>query len=244
MVFMQNLVKIGFIDSGIGGLNILNACKKEIKNAEFIYFGDNKNTPYGNKSYNFLKKRLDYMLKTLINLGANNIVIACNTLSVFLDEYCLDNYTQNFIFTRPILPKNYKNPTLVSTPITANSKFVKNLYKNKNVLPLPFLAKEIEDNIFNIERVNFKKDLLGLTVNTDSIVLGCTHYLFLKEEIKKHTNLPVISNEEEVSKNLKSVLLKQNLITENKNDLTENSKLIFIGENRSYNKKVFNVFFN
>lgn len=241
---MQTLNKIGFIDSGIGGLNVLNACANQVKNAKLIYLGDNKNTPYGNKNYSFLKKRLDYMLKTLIDLEVKTVVIACNTLSVYLGENCLNNYDLNFIKTTPFLPKNYKNPTLIATPITANSEFVKNLYKKGSVLPLPFLAKEIEDNIFNLTNVKLQKDLKGLPKNTDSIVLGCTHYLFVKSEIEKLSNLPVLSNADIVSKNLCNFLKGQKLDCLNNLENDNKNEIEFIGNSALYNKKVYQTFFS
>ena len=67
---MEGLFNVAFFDSGIGGLNILNACKNKLKNQDFIYLGDNKNTPYGSKSLDFLKNRTDYafnIFKSLFN---------------------------------------------------------------------------------------------------------------------------------------------------------------------------------
>ena len=242
---MKNFCSVGVFDSGIGGLNVLNACQKAVNNVNFVYFGDNKNAPYGNKDLAYLKKRANYIVNIFRKYKISNVVIACNTLSVSLGDYLIKtNKDINFVLTLPIRPSEFKNPILLSTPLTSKSDYVKNLYLKNEVVPLPFLAREIEDNIFNFKNINIKNDLKGIPKNADCVVLGCTHYLYLKKVIKSLVNMPVVSGIYDVADNLKNLLLRENYNIENSSLKKINlNNIIFIGESANYNKKVYNSFF-
>ena len=73
-------MKIGFFDSGLGGLTVLKeVLKNDELNEEIYYLGDTKNTPYGTKEESFVKEVIEDNINYLINIGCNPIVIACNT---------------------------------------------------------------------------------------------------------------------------------------------------------------------
>ena len=72
-------MKIGFFDSGLGGITVLNEALKENIKAEYIYLADNKNTPYGIKDKNEVKKYIFQNIEFLVKNGCEIIVIACNT---------------------------------------------------------------------------------------------------------------------------------------------------------------------
>lgn len=73
--------KIGFLDSGIGGVTVLRECIKLLDDFSYIYYSDSINNPYGDKDKNELIKIIDNIVVELIDRGCYVIVIACNTAS-------------------------------------------------------------------------------------------------------------------------------------------------------------------
>lgn len=190
--------KIGVFDSGIGGLNILEKLKELMPNEEFIYYKDTKNCPYGSKSDEELLTITANIVENLINQGAYIIVIACNTATTKCISKLREIYPEIiFIGTEPAIKtaceKNYKNILVLGTPNTIKSKSVNNLIKNNKqdfqniyLVPCEGLANAIENK--NDKQI---KELLNKYLkqykdkNIDAVVLGCTHYNFIKNEIKR-----------------------------------------------------------
>ena len=221
---------IGVFDSGVGGLTVLNELVKALPNENFVYLGDNENTPYGTKTkkelYNLLLKNLSCLKRYDVKV----LVIACNTLSVnLIDEIKDEINIPIFGVYPPIEEVLHKKTLLLSTERTAE------IYKNiKGVKVFSSnLAKDIENNIFNLSRIN-----LGLYFNNvkgekfDQIILGCTHYVFLENQIKKFFNTKVISGNKTTAKRV-----KRYLFTNNRFSKCKNSGVFFIGD--SYMKNMF-----
>lgn len=168
-------------DSGVGGINIFAALIKRFLSAEFYYLSDGENCPYGNKSLNELKElSLNMLLKYHVN-DYDGVVIACNTLSTNLLNYFKSNLRVPVFGVFP--PNDLEGKTLLlSTPATAKSRCVQALEKKYEVQALPNLAGEIEDNIFRLEKVVVPPLFKG---DVDNVILGCTHYIFLKDKFQK-----------------------------------------------------------
>ena len=135
---------VAIIDSGIGGISILNQMIKHNISKNYIYFADNLNMPYGNKSKEFVKNRILEIVNYLqTEFNVKYIVLACNTASTCMDGVKLNNlYVLDF----------NKYETYLTTKLTA-----KNL-KGYNVIACSKLAKQIEKYILkwlNIKNVNF-----------------------------------------------------------------------------------------
>ena len=92
---------IGVFDSGIGGLNVLNRLAKKFKSENFIYLGDNKNAPYGNKTLNEIKELTVSSIDKLLSYNVKAVVIACNTVSTNLYGYLKTKYDIPIIPTVP-----------------------------------------------------------------------------------------------------------------------------------------------
>ena len=169
---------IAVIDSGIGGLTVLKRLRNDFKGFNFVYYGDNENVPYGNKTINELKDRLENILNDLSSYNPDCLVVACNTLSVTFENDLL-KYEIPVVLTLP--PYNKQGDYLLCTPNTSNSGYVKKNFGG-NVLPLPMLASEIERNVLNLSNVRVDYDLKGVPNYAKRLVLGCTHYLYLEEK--------------------------------------------------------------
>ena len=95
-------MKIGFFDSGLGGLTVLKeAIENEKLNEEIYYLGDTKNTPYGTKDENYVKEIIEDNIDYLVSIGCNPIVIACNTATSLSIKYLsiLSGFSKNCFVT-------------------------------------------------------------------------------------------------------------------------------------------------
>ncbi|MBR6737640.1 MAG: aspartate/glutamate racemase family protein [Clostridia bacterium] len=221
---------IGVIDSGIGGLNVLKKLTIDFKNESFIYLGDNGNAPYGNKSKDYLFKRLKLLLECLNEKNVKCVVVACNTLSTTF-KWFLEEYKVPTVLTIPKYER--EGDYLLCTPLTAKSKCVKDNF-NDSVLPLPMLAGEIERHLFEPEKIMIHKDLKGVPSSAKRLVLGCTHYLYLEEKIKEVSRLETENGLTYISNELKSVLTKNCL-----ENTSGKQSLTFLGDHKNYNEKVY-----
>lgn len=190
--------KIGVFDSGIGGLNILEELKKLLPNEDFLYFGDSDNCPYGTKSQEDLMKIVSRIVDYFRDNDCKLIVIACNTATTRCMKSLREMYPDMiFVGTVPAVKMacdNKCHDTLVlATEGTIASERVHELiYDNKNddqeiyLVACNGLAEAIEDKnneLIDSILYNTLKEYLDYSI--DSIVLGCTHYPWAKENISK-----------------------------------------------------------
>ena len=235
---MKNLLNskmpIGVYDSGIGGISVLYKATKFLPNENFIYLGDNGNNPYGNKRVSELKVLAKNNIDILLTKNVKAIVIACNTLSCSIFDYVKSICPVPVIATLPINISSGYNATLMATPNTINSSYVKQNFNGVSLLPLPFLAKEIETNVFDKSKINLRFDLRGVKEGTNLIILGCTHYLFVKNEIERLSGVKTVDTLDHTLKNLQQTLENNHLLNEN------GGKVTFIGEYKRYNLRVYN----
>ncbi|MCX8661389.1 glutamate racemase [Gilliamella sp. B2889] len=201
----MNIVKktptVLVFDSGIGGLSIYNEIYNKIPYLRYIYAFDNEMFPYGDKSSEFLIKRVSHIIDTIIESYSIDLaVIACNTASTI----CLPSLRSKFSFPivgvvpaiKPasMITKN-KCIGLLATKATIQRAYTSNLIKefapdcNVKLLGLSELAYIAENKLQGIavdmqQLEMLMQPWLNLPVIPDTIVLGCTHYPFIKDELK------------------------------------------------------------
>ncbi len=189
----MNRAYIAVLDSGVGGLSVLTELIKKFPNRQFLYLGDNGNAPYGRKSRRELLSLAIKNVNVLKEYNVEAIVLGCNTLSVNLISDIKDYSGLPVFGVFPPVEKYLsegKKVLLLATERTAEKyRGVKNLH----TVGLKNLVKDIENNLFNLSAVNFEKNLLesvGEFVDKkgyyDTVILGCTHYVFLKNKISDH----------------------------------------------------------
>ena len=213
--------KIGVFDSGIGGYSVLEKLKELMPDKEYIYYKDSDNLPYGNKSDEELFRIGKNIVSYLVNEGCTLIVIACNTMTTKCITK-LRNTFKNIIFvgTEPAIKvacdNNYKNILVMATPATVKSKAVSKLIDNNKksfqkiyLAPCDGLARAVEDND-KIKIKNILEKVLNKykNMNIDCIVLGCTHYTFIKKEIKEIIKADLVDGSLGVAKQVKRKLEK------------------------------------
>ena len=184
-------MKIGVFDSGIGGLTVLKRLIHKYPNNEYIYYGDTKNIPYGDKTIEELKALASNIVEFLISKNVDMIVIACGTVSSNLLDYLKEKYSVKIVdIISPVI--NYLNNSeyekigVIATNATINSKvFSKSLNKDIKEVACPMFVPIIESNNLSELENSFNTYLNDLK-DRDIIVLGCTHYPIIKDEISDY----------------------------------------------------------
>ena len=225
---------IAILDSGIGGFSVLAEAARLLKSERFLYFGDNKNAPYGSKTtgelYSLFKKNLDAVLK--YNIKA--VVVGCNTLSVSVLPLAFPTLKTPIFGVYPPVGKKCGKTFLFATPVTCS------YYKTENItlFPLPDLAADIEKNKMNLRAVDIKKHLgeNTLSARPDTVILGCTHYFFVKKQFIDHfCPRRIVSGERETAKALAKFARTNGLGVKDKEFTVD-----FVGENAEENFNFYN----
>ncbi len=254
-------MKIGFFDSGLGGLTVLKeSIINENLKGEIYYLGDNKNTPYGIKDEEFVKKIIEENINTLMDYGCNPIVIACNTATSLSIKYLREKYNKIvFIGTEPAVKvaadnHMHKKILVLATSITVKQEKLLNLIDKLNIkdcvelLPADKLVEFAEDincNKLGKEINNYIESLLiNYNLNEYShIVLGCTHFpLFydnFKEVIAKlypNCNISIVDGAKGISLNLIKNIKEMNNEKSTQDDV--NIHIIYTKESETFKIRV------
>lgn len=186
-------MKIGIFDSGIGGLNVLNALKKTYPNIDYIYYGDTKNVPYGNKSkeeiYELSKKIIEFLISQNVDL----IIIACGTISSncyneLKKHYDIPIYDIISPTIDYINNSNIKSLGVIGTYRTITSGiFESNLNIETTSIACIDFVPLIENKETNKDLImNSIQKYFNVFKNIDALVLGCTHYPYLINYFKEY----------------------------------------------------------
>ena len=226
-------MKIGIFDSGLGGLIITRAISKMMPEYDYVYLGDTKRVPYGNKSHEAVfecsKEAIDYLFR---KENCALVIIACNTASARALRQIQKEY----------IPNNFKDQKVLGVLIPAAE--VAAIYKRVGVLatlgtvasdawaieiqkindkvkvfqnPAPMLVPLTEEGENTLAQPFLLKYLKPfMKKNLDALVLGCTHYPILKKEIRKimGEKVKVISQDEIIPAKLKEYLTRHTAISE------------------------------
>lgn len=193
-IYAQNL-PIGVFDSGIGGLTIVRAINALLPAENIIFLADQANLPYGEKSEDEIMRLTQAAVPTLIAEGAKVVVIACNSASLAIIERLRERYPGTpFVGVVPaIKPAAEHTETgtiaVFATRTTLSSPLYQRLKSehtdNVTVLdiPCPKWVPMIESGIISESAVRRPLEQ-ALQAQADQLVLGCTHYPFLAEQLQ------------------------------------------------------------
>jgi len=214
---------IGVFDSGLGGLTVVKEIFRQLPGYSLVYFGDTARTPYGNKGEAIIKKYAEEDSQFLINQGAKIIIIACNTASAVAYSNLKDKIKQplfeviNPAVEAAVEATRNKRIGVIGTRATVKTGIYERLIKEKDnrievfSQAAPLLVPLVEENWLKRPETKMilKKYLLPLKQKQiDTLVLGCTHYPFLKNIIQQKIGRRVrlIDSAEEVVKDLAKFL--------------------------------------
>lgn len=191
--------KIAVIDSGFGGLTVLSALKRVLPGEDYIYYGDSAHAPYGEKTPEELRRLNKEICKRLLSRDdIKCFVVACNTTtSEALDKIKEDFPEHDFVGIEPAVDwaaeeMPGKNILVLATTATINGEKLKKRIAKLNdrahitALAAPGIVPYVESG--RTETREFTDYLERLTEkyrkDTDAVVLGCTHFPFVREKLK------------------------------------------------------------
>jgi glutamate racemase len=227
---------IGIFDSGIGGLTVAQAITKLLPHESVVYFGDTAHLPYGDKSEAAIQAYSIKIADILLKKGCKVIVIACNSASSAAYEL-LKEYVRNEAEVINVIDPMVelvihsfggKKIGLIGTKRTVQSGIYARKIQaaNKNIslysLATPLLVPMIEEGFFNnkISHDILDKYLSDPALKTiDALILGCTHYPLIKNEISSfyEQGLSILDSSEVVALALKNYLMSKGLLSKNQN---------------------------
>lgn len=225
---MRSERPVGLFDSGVGGISVLKQAIKLMPNEDFVYYGDSKNAPYGTKEVGEVRKLSFRAMDFLIDKNVKAVVVACNTAtSAAIDDIRKQYKKLPVIGIEPALKpavelKRKGRILIMATPMTlSEAKFNRQMIKFKNqadIEPLPCagLVELIESGVFegeSVEEYLYEKLNKYLKEDIAAIVLGCTHYPFIKKELVKLTGgkVAILDGSLGTAKQLKRQLEKRGL---------------------------------
>ncbi len=224
---------IGIFDSGIGGLSVFREIRKVLPEEKYIYYSDNAHCPYGEKSREYIINRARTITELLISKGAEIIVVACNTATAAAISTLRQEYPVKFIGMEPaIKPAALSTKTgVIGVLATAGTlkadkylitrgKYAEGVkiaeHVGQGFVELVESGKTSGEEAGTIVRASLKP---LLDEGADRIVLGCTHYPFLIETIRKtaqelypEREIEIIDPAPAVAKHLHEVMQKEGLI--------------------------------
>lgn len=233
-----------FFDSGIGGLNLMRSCAEKIRWADFVYFADNYNVPYGDLSDDKIISLVDEKFARMLDLGCSVAVIACNTATAVCAEFLRKKYPFKIVGIQPAIRQAAKEGgriAVFATPATVKSAsfcalMEKYSTNDTKIYALPMLAEEIENHILDIG--NLDLDRLLPTIDADGIVLGCTHYIFIKNEIQKKYLCRIYDGILGTTDHICAILGN----VDHQGDYEQ--KITFFGGNFAKNEKIYQIMVN
>lgn len=237
---MERHGPIGFFDSGLGGISVLRETLRLLPREDFLYFGDSLHAPYGVKSVEEVRELAFAAAEYLLSQEAKAIVIACNTATAAAAAALREKYPRvPIIGTEPALkPAVERHPggriLVMATAMTLQEQKFQDLWnqfrEQAEIVPVPCsgLMEFVEQGILRGEVIeNFLMERLSpyLKVQVDAVVLGCTHYPFLRGVIRKlmGRRTEILDGSDGIARQLHRRLRELELL----NDRTENGSVVF-----------------
>ena len=224
-------MKVGFFDSGFGGLNILRAFRRICPDVPTEYIADSANCPYGNKPADEIVRLSEANVKALLAKGCDIIVVACNTATAAAIDALRAEWPEvPFVGVEPaVKPAALRSKTHVVGVLATAGTFHGRLYREtcarcaKGTAVLMCVA---DDFVRLVERGDLDSPAAEravrarveplLAAGADHLVLGCTHFPFLKPLIEKAAagRAAVVEPSEAVARQVKRVLQARGLLAD------------------------------
>lgn len=195
---MDKSAPIGVFDSGMGGISVLGELLRHMPTENYIYYGDSANAPYGIKSTEELVELSVNVSDYLIQQGVKAIVVACNTATSAAIQVLRSRYDIPIIGMEPALKPAVEDTesgkvAVMATEVTLRekkfSKLMERLDAGKPIekVPCPQLVPLVENGFVKGPEIEsaIKMCFDGIDMSDiGSVVLGCTHFVFLKDAVR------------------------------------------------------------
>jgi glutamate racemase len=221
-------LKIGFFDSGIGGLTVLHQAMQILPEEEFLFYADSEHVPFGEKTKEQIIRYTDEAVQFMLSKGVKAVVIACNTATSVAISFLRSRYKIPILGIEPAVKPAVeecagKRIMVMATPVTVREEKLKNLIARVDsehrvdLLPMPKLVRFAEAGNFRSPEVTAylcsqlaKYDLR----NYSSLVLGCTHFNFFKDTMQEifPSSVDFLDGSEGTARHLADVLKQNDLL--------------------------------
>ena len=233
----MKVLRIGFFDSGIGGMTVLHQALKFLPNEDYIFYADTLHVPYGEKTKEEVRQYIFNSADFIANQGVKALVIACNTATSIAVEDLRQKYDFPILGIEPAVKPavqkcegKRKKVLVLATNLTLREEKFHNLVKSIDhhdiveSLPLPGLVQFAENFEFSEERiVPYLRDQLSSfdLKQYGTVVLGCTHFPYFKNSIRKlfTEDVDIISGSIGTAKNLRRILESRNQMNDGTGDI-------------------------
>lgn len=253
--------KIGFFDSGIGGLTILHAVRSHLPEYDYLYYGDTAHVPYGDKPETLIRKLTTRGIIYLFDKGAELVVVACNTASAetlpllqiaLQDESAYGNKKVLGVIIPTIetlIESNARHALLIGTTRTVDSqKYNKELEKrNAHDIVLssqatPSLVPLIEAGCYEKAAKVAIEMIDQMDTRPERVILGCTHYTLIKDELRKRYGRQAILAQDEIIPDKLSAYLTKHREIEIKLSKNASLEIHLSRETRAYREQISLLF--
>ncbi|MDD7281545.1 glutamate racemase [Floccifex sp.] len=219
---------IGVFDSGLGGISVLHTLKQILPDENYIFFGDSKYNPYGIKTKEEITARCIEICDFFMIKKVKAIVIACNTATSACVNLLREKYDVPIIGMEPALKvacekgKHQKIVVWATNFTLKEKKFVDLMSHFENdheieKIPCPKLVRLVEDD--QLENKHLIESTLQSYIpnhSFDSIVLGCTHFVFFKSYLQNLLkDVSIIDGNEGTARHVKEILMTNDLLNKN-----------------------------
>jgi glutamate racemase len=231
------VVRIGFFDSGIGGMTVLNQALRFLPNEDYIFYADTLHVPYGEKPKEEVREYIFNAVDFIANQGVKALVIACNTATSIAVEDLRQKYDFPILGIEPAVKPavqscegKRKKVLVLATNLTLREEKFHGLVKSIDhhdiveSLALPGLVESAENFEFREEKVvpYLREELSHFDLKQyGTIVLGCTHFPYFTDSLKEifPEEVDIISGSIGTAKNLKRILETRNQINDGTGDI-------------------------
>ena len=253
---------IGLFDSGVGGLTVAHALHTMLPSEQLIYFGDTAHLPYGDKSREAILQYSLGIADFLLEQKCKVILIACNSASANAFEEVKEHVGNKAVVMNVIDPvvsqvcaDTEKSVGIIGTKATIDSGTYERKIKetltgtHRNIqvssLATPLFVPMIEegfvfDDISNaiIRSYLSRSELQGI----ESLVLGCTHYPIIRNQISRFLNfeVSVLDTAQVVAKSVQNFLTENDLLS----PMTAGENQFYVSDHTPYFEVIANMFFN
>lgn len=219
---------IGFFDSGVGGISVLHTAHRLLPNENFVYYGDNRNAPYGPRPLEEIRTLSKAAIEKLFERDIKALVIACNTAtSAYADIIRSQRRDIPIIGMEPALkPAHFarhggKVIVLATDATLRLEKFERlmELYGDDVITVVGHgLVELVESGLAQSDKARQALEHLlnpYVSQQIDAVVLGCTHYPFLRSHIQSiFPEAQIFDGREGTVLRLKSLLTRENLLSD------------------------------
>ncbi len=216
---------IGVFDSGVGGVSVLRDMARLLPHENFIYYGDNRNAPYGTRTEEEIRTLAMNVTDVLMEMDIKALVVACNTATSAAIIQLRERLSIPVVGMEPALKPASKlwhggQVLVLATPATLKQNKFQHLYElygqNAVIQPCAGLMEFAERGEMEgegIERYLAECFEPYKGSQIDAAVLGCTHYVFLKRAISKALpGVPLIDGNDGTARRLEFLLRERNLL--------------------------------